>query len=121
LAIPAVCVSAYQTVAVEELVLSDQAARLVNDIDNRVLREMTLDYFRMTHLRSDIFQRGIRPIRAGELLDRLGALHFLPIADPEQTSMVVNTHHGKVSLNIAKAGEMSREHLPMLQGLGVAD
>lgn len=84
--------------SVEELALSEQAGKLVNGIDNRVLREMTLDYFRMTRLRSDFFQRGTRPIRPGELMERLGALYFIPIADPEKTSMTVNTHHGQVSL-----------------------
>jgi hypothetical protein len=84
--------------SVAELVLSEEANKIVNGIDNRVLREMTLDYFRMTRLRSDFFQRGVRPIRAGELAERLGALRFIATAKPEDTSMQVNTHHGPVTL-----------------------
>jgi hypothetical protein len=62
---------------------------------------MVLDYFTLTHLRSDYFQRGVRGIPACDLSERLGALRFIPCADPSATPMKVKTQRGEVPLNEA--------------------
>ncbi len=88
--------------AVEEVALSDDARGLMAGLaNNPTLREMVLDYFTMTQLRSDYFQRGVRGIPACDLSARLGALRFIPSADPTAIPMKVKTHRGEVPLNEA--------------------